>query len=311
MNETRDIVLRDDLIGRSLRRVPKQYRLALKSFQAYLREAGQVLSLETVESYLGQKKKQGYVGKDGGKHQYTAAGYNHHVNALKALTRVLFDKSPDLTAAQRLELENGLNKIKLRKRSPADTQIGEDKVLAPGEQDRLLAGSPDKERFLMLFLLTTGCRISEALNIGLDQIRPVNGHADIRIVGKGDKERTLQVPSDLVDQIKSCFRGETYLFETNRGKPYRREYIFMRFKRLGLRIIDRPIHPHMFRHTFATRMIEEHPGHLASVSAYLGHARVSTTVDLYVHQKLKYNTLAEHYSSLTTPKTKGRSKKKR
>ena len=309
MTETRDIALRDDLIGKALRRVPKQYKLALKSFQVHLQETGQVLSLETVESYLNQKKKQGYVGKNGKRHPYTAAGYNHHVNSLKALVRVLFDKSPELTAVQRLELQNGLDKIKLRKRSPADTQIGEDKVLAPGEQDRLLAESPDKERLLMLFLLATGCRISEALNIGLDQIRPVNGHVDIRIVGKGDKERTLQVPSDLVDQIKACYRGEAYLFETNRGKPYRREYIFMRFKRLGLRIIDRPIHPHMFRHTFATRMIEEHPGDLAGVSAHLGHARVSTTVDLYVHQKLKYNTLAEHYNSLIN--RKGSSKKKR
>ena len=203
-----------------------------------------------------------------------------------------------MTAAQRLELTEGLAKIKLRKRSAADIQIGESKVLSAEEQRTLLEGSPERERLLMLFLLATGCRISEALGIQLDQVRPTGGHVDIRITGKGDKERTLQVPTDLVDRILACYQGGVYLFESNRKGPYRREYIHRRVRDLGIRTIARPIYPHMLRHTFATRMIEEHPEQLASISGYLGHARVSTTVDLYVHQKLEYDTLAEHYKTL-------------
>ncbi|MBA7483062.1 Tyrosine recombinase XerC [subsurface metagenome] len=298
MTETKAVVLKDDLVGRGLRRVPKQYKLALKSFQAHLRETGKELTLETVQGYLDQKKKRGYVGQDGVSHRYTAAGFNHHVSALKALVRVIFDKSPELTAAQRLELTEGLAKIKLRKRSAADIQVGESKVLSAEEQRTLLEGSPDRERLIMLFLLATGCRISEALNIQLDQVRPAGGHVDIRILGKGDKERTLQVPTELVDRIKACYQGGVYLFESNRKGPYRREYIHRRVRDLGIRTIARPLYPHMLRHTFATRMIEEHPEQLASISGYLGHARVSTTVDLYVHQKLEYDTLAEHYKTL-------------
>lgn len=298
MTETKAVALGEDLVGRALRRVPKQYRLALRSFQAHLQETGSELTLQTVEAYLKQKTKRGYAGQDGKRRQYTAAGFNHHVSALKALVRVLFSQSPELTAAQRLELTEGLAKIKLRKRSAADLQVGESKVLSPEEQRRLLEGSPDRERLLMLFLLATGCRVSEALSIRLDQVRSVNGHAEIRILGKGDKERTLQVPAELVDRITACYRGTVYLFESNRKGPYRREYIHRRVRDLGIKTIARPIYPHMLRHTFATRMIEEHPEQLASISGYLGHARVSTTVDLYVHQKLKYDTLAEHYRTL-------------
>ncbi|MBA7547943.1 hypothetical protein ES705_40384 [subsurface metagenome] len=59
MTETKGIALKEDLVGRALRRVPVQYRLALKTFRAHLRETGKELTLETVQGYLDQKKKTG------------------------------------------------------------------------------------------------------------------------------------------------------------------------------------------------------------------------------------------------------------
>ena len=304
MEETKDLALKRDLIGKAIKALPVQYGDALKGFRTWLQTSGGAgeLTLEAIEAYLAGKREKGFTDKGGESRPYTAAGYNHHVHALKALIRYLFEKSPELTSAQRLEMENKLSQLKTRKRAQEEKQVGEDKVLKPVEVQRLIAKSGEKVSLFVDFLAATGCRISEALGIGLSQIKPVDAHVNIRIVGKGQKERTLRVDSELIDRIRAHFQGKTYLFETANGKPYRREYVFMQIRKSAKKILGKAIYPHMLRHTFATEMLGMYPEDLAGISGYLGHAQVSTTANLYVHGKLAFEKLNGYYAKIKAPR---------
>lgn len=304
MEETKDLALRRDLIGKAIKALPVRYGDTLRGFRTWLQTSGGGdLTLEAVETYLAEKREGGFIPRGGSENRpYAAAGYNHYVYALKALTRYLFEKSPELTAAQRLEMENKLSQLKPRKIAQEEKQVGEDKVLKPVEVQRLIAKSGEKVSLFVEFLAATGCRISEGLGIKVSQIKPVGAHVNIRIVGKGQKERTLRVDSELVDRIKVHFQGKTYLFETANGKPYRREYVFMQIRKSAKKILGKTIYPHMFRHTCATQLLRMYPEDLAGISAYLGHAKVSTTADMYIHGKLAFEKLNGYYAKIKAPR---------
>ncbi len=305
MKEIKDLALRGDLIGKAIKVLPAQYADPLRCFRRWLQKTGDgTLTLEAAEAYLAGKREGGFTDRSGERRPYTAAGYNHHVHALKALIRYLFENSPDLTSAQRLELENRLSGLKTRKRAQEEKQVGEDKVLKPAEVQELIARSGEKVSLFVELLAATGCRISEGLGIRVSQIKPAGAHIGIKIVGKGQKERTLRVSSELVDRIRAHFRGKTYLFETANGKPYRREYVFMQIRKSAKKILGKTVYPHMLRHTFATQLLGMYPEDLAGISAYLGHSRVSTTANLYVHGKLAFEKLNGYYAKIRAPRSK-------
>ena len=106
------------------------------------------------------------------------------------------------------------------------------------------------------------------------------------------------ISAELVNSIKDIFNGTVYLFETNKGRLLAREYVLQRFRKHGQEILGRRIYPHMLRHTFASNLVKMYPEDLAGISAYLGHAKVSTTADMYVHGKLSYAKLNGDYAKI-------------
>ena len=109
-----------------------------------------------------------------------------------------------LTEEQRHQLEQSLLDVKLRNkvRKPVNPETIPDyqeirKLLRVG-------WSYDKTTVLMIeFLAATGTRLSEMVLARRDKsnCKRINGYWDIRILGKGKKERWVKVGSDLVDRI--------------------------------------------------------------------------------------------------------------
>jgi len=150
----------------------------------------------------------------------------------------------------------------------ASKGVGIAKVLTPSEERRLLRVLAPRDRELVRFLLSTGARISEAL--GVRDIQPMDDHYAIRLLGKGNKVRTVYYkrPVDFTD------RGS-------------RTAITNRIRRASRRVLGRTLSAHCMRHTFATRMIAKGMS-LPAVSRYLGHSSVAISGDLYVHDDLKW-----------------------
>lgn len=119
---------------------------------------------------------------------------------LYAIKKYIFSKyGNDLK--KRSVLEQVFKAPELKKANvKAQKEITEDDYISREEIESLAEQAPEKLGLIMLSLFWTGCRISELLSITLDRVK-LNGKASIKVIGKGNKERTVFLPLDLYDTI--------------------------------------------------------------------------------------------------------------
>ena len=112
----------------------------------------------------------------------------------------------------------------------------------------------------------------------------------IKIIGNGAKERYIQVASnEILDILRKyhahnaeAIRESGFFFVNNRGNRYTEQSIRLMIKKHTKRAgIERNITPHMFRHSFATYLIEEGVD-VSCVQQILGHSSIKTT-QIYIH----------------------------
>ena len=137
-------------------------------------------------------------------------------------------------------------------------------------------------------LFATGARVYEISNIREDSIDLNSGL--IRIMGKGGKERYVQIGSTSVLNIlrkyyaenRAAIKKSGYFFVNGRGNRYTEQSIRLMLKKYTAQAgIERNITPHMFRHSFATYLIEEGVD-ISCVQRILGHSSIKTT-QIYIH----------------------------
>lgn len=149
-------------------------------------------------------------------------------------------------------------------------------------------------------LFATGARVSEVSNIRMESVNLDTGL--IRIMEKGGKERYLQIGSpDILDVLKKYYdqnvveiKKSGYFFVNSRGCRYTEQSIRLMLKKYTkLAGIERNITPHMFRHSFATYLIEEGVD-TSCVQQILGHSSIKTTqICIHVAAKLQAEILRE------------------
>jgi integrase/recombinase XerD len=138
----------------------------------------------------------------------------------------------------------------------------------------------------------TGARVYEISNIRYESINLNSGL--IRIMGKGGKERYIQISNEAVLEILRKYYAENekeikkigYFFVNNRGNRYTEQSIRLMLRKYTKRAgIETKITPHMFRHSFATYLIEEGVD-VSCVQQILGHSSIKTT-QIYIHVAAK------------------------
>ena len=188
--------------------------------------------------------------------------------------------------------ENPMEKIsspKLAKNLPPVLSVSEvDMILSKPATDNKL-GLRDKALLEMLY--ACGTRVSELINIKLSDL--FFNEEVIRVFGKGSKERIIPVGSSAVKWVNEYLKSgrpllmkkaksENYLFLNSRGSKLSRMGIWKivdkYVKEAG---IEKEVHPHTFRHSFATHLLEG-GADLRAVQEMLGHADISTT-QIYTH----------------------------
>lgn len=188
------------------------------------------------------------------------------------------------------------------------------KVADVDQLDHLLEAIPDDPleiRDLAMFELmySSGLRLSELAGLDLGSL-DLRGR-EVRVLGKGSKERILPVGGKAVGAIghwlehRKAFaaQGETAIFVSQRGHRLSRRSIQARLARWGIaKGADQRLHPHMLRHSFASHMLES-SGDLRAVQELLGHADIATT-QVYTH--LDFQHLARVYDQ-SHPRARRRS----
>lgn len=198
---------------------------------------------------------------------------------------IITEAERSLSVVQCDILIRNLENIRGLKKARGTAVVRESKIITASENERLIRECPIRLKPMLKFLWMTGCRISEACSILLEQIIIENDTAIIDVIGKGRKTRKIRIPIVELNSILDTHKGSRFLFETENGRMYNRNYITREIKRLGQRVLGRRLTAHMFRHSFATRMLVS-TRKLKAVSEYLGHSSTSTTLDMYVHETL-------------------------
>jgi integrase/recombinase XerD len=177
---------------------------------------------------------------------------------------------------------------RLPRRLPAVLTVDEvERVLAQprGDGPQVL-----RDRAVLEMLYAAGLRVSELVGLDVGDV-----HLDIEVVrcfGKGSKERVVPVGSQAVRAVQRYLaharpvlagrRPTGALFLNRRGGRLTRQSVWTLLKTCAARAgLQKPIHPHTLRHSFATHLLDG-GADLRAVQEMLGHASVTTT-QLYTH----------------------------
>ncbi|MBA7650691.1 Tyrosine recombinase XerD [subsurface metagenome] len=255
----------------------RNYTADLLDFFGFLRAKG-ISSLKevdrlTLRDYLSHLMKQGLV----------KASIARKLSAIRSFYRYLLREgvisiSPAATTSS----------PKLDKRLPSFLTIEEVKRLL--EAPDLSTPQGQRDRALLELLYASGLRVSELVQLDLEQIN-LDTH-EIRVWGKGAKERAVLMGEPAAKALTTYLsQGRPKLLSKKRSSallvnryggrlPERRiQRILEKYARLAG--IDKKVHPHLLRHTFATHLLDG-GADLRVVQELLGHADLSST-QIYTH----------------------------
>ncbi|MBQ7257326.1 MAG: tyrosine recombinase XerC [Abditibacteriota bacterium] len=169
------------------------------------------------------------------------------------------------------------------------------------EQITALINTPDintavglRDRAILEIMYSGGLRVSELLSLDVRDVRDRNNNIkdELRIIGKGNKERVVLLGSPAMNAISNYLskgreefvqnHTEEALFMGRTGKRLVASTVWrMINKYIDKLALDIHISPHSLRHTFATHLLN-HGADLRSVQQLLGHKSIVTT-EIYTH----------------------------
>ncbi|MBN1378767.1 MAG: tyrosine recombinase XerC [Gammaproteobacteria bacterium] len=174
------------------------------------------------------------------------------------------------------------------------------KVLDVDQINRLLTPTGDdalarRDRAMLELTYSAGLRLAELVSLNLIDVDLAECSA--HVTGKGGKDRIALIGAKAQQAIEEWLQvraqllpaqsNQTALFVSQRGTRLSDRAVQQRFthwaKKNGL---ERALHPHMLRHSFATHLLES-SGDLRAVQELLGHADISTT-QIYTHLDFQY-----------------------
>jgi integrase/recombinase XerC len=173
-------------------------------------------------------------------------------------------------------------------------RVLEPQATAPGTDARLQT----RDMAIMELLYSCGLRLAEL--VGLDLVALDLADRTVRVIGKGRKERIVPVGKQAVAAlqrwlpVRNTFAKaeETAVFIGTGGRRLGPRAVQQRLADIARRQgVPVKLHPHLFRHSFATHLLESSQD-LRGVQEMLGHADISTT-QIYTH--LDFQHLAHIY----------------
>lgn len=147
-------------------------------------------------------------------------------------------------------------------------------------------------RMLILLFYSTGMRLSELINLRERQVD--KARKQVKVLGKGNKERVIPLHPDLLSDLEEYQRlkrrefatADDYLLVTEKGRKMYPKYAYLLVKQqLGQAGTLDKKSPHVLRHTFATHLMNQ-GADLNAVKELLGHSSLAST-QVYTHNTIE------------------------
>lgn len=169
-------------------------------------------------------------------------------------------------------------------------------VLSVEEIDRILSvidlstAEGTRNYAILETLYSCGLRISELINLRFSNLFPDEGF--IRVEGKGSKQRLVPISEVALQKINNWLPyrsqitikkgNEDIVFVSGRGSAISRITVFHYLKQYAEAAgLHKKISPHIFRHSFATHLLER-GANIRVIQEMLGHENITTT-EIYTH----------------------------
>ena len=268
----------------------KAYRIDLKQYLEYVKEG--VFLKAKIEEYITELHK-----------QYKQKTVKRKIASIKAFYRYLEEE-------EILEGDNPFLKIHVKFKEVESLP----RIIPRSEIEKLLnymyriikekkpEGKIIRDLSIVELFFATGARVYEISNLKKEDIDLNDG--TIRIMGKGGKERYVQIGSKDVlelirryyEQYKEQITVGGFFFINQRGTRFAEQSIRNMLRKYAqLSELEIQITPHMFRHSVATYLLEEGVD-IMYIQKILGHSSIKTTqIYLHIASKKQMEILRERH----------------
>lgn len=166
---------------------------------------------------------------------------------------------------------------------PKEQYVEANFLTEPEQKQLLKVVTDDRDRAMILTLLSSGVRVSELTDIRVGDV--YKRSVAVR-KGKGSKPRVTFITPDCEKAIEAylrrCKRSDGYLFVNPQGNRLSRVIVARKVKQYARKAgIQKKVTTHTLRHTFATTMLKR-GARVEDVQQILGHASIRTTL-IYLH----------------------------
>lgn len=155
-----------------------------------------------------------------------------------------------------------------------------------------------RNKLMLEMMYGCGLRVSEVTDLKTAYINIEDRY--LKVVGKGSKERILPFHRDIQELLKTYYKQRSnkgiesdYLFLNNRNQQLTSRGVqYILDKVVEKSSLNKKVHPHMLRHSFATHLLDN-GADIKVVQELLGHSNLSTT-QIYTHVSI--DTLKDVYN---------------
>ncbi len=290
-----------DWIDRFLDHLALERRLSGHTIAAYRHD------LRALAGFCGRRKLGAWLSVDHAQVRAFAAG--EHAGGLgpRSVQRRLsaarsFFSYLEREGAAAQNPATGVRAPRAKKRLPATMDADQmAKLLAFRVDDRLSA----RDKAIMELFYSSGLRLAELVGLNVSAIDLDD--RTVRVLGKGNRTRIVPVGRYAINALRTWLHERSALLKTAGNKADGAALFLGRGgRRLAARAVQLRVrtwarrqglgvhvHPHLFRHSFATHLLES-SGNLRGVQELLGHADIATT-QIYTH--LDFQHLAKVYDA--------------
>tara|TARA_Y100000748_G_C15499366_1_gene489397 strand:+ start:906 stop:1829 length:924 start_codon:yes stop_codon:yes gene_type:complete len=283
----------------SSKNTTEAYKNDLNGFANFVKKNQVIDNLDTIEiSQITKKSIEDYV-KWLNSREYSRATVARKIAALKSFVNFLVETG-DLTKSPILDIESP----KTIKSLPKPLLAKEvDAILTAAKDNSSTEGYRDSAMLSLMYW--TGLRVSELIALNIDNLYLSENEPYLRCYGKGDRERTIPIPDQALENLKYYLReirhnfvrnnSELGVFVNMRGERLTRQGYWLILKAYVKKAgIASNVTPHTLRHSYATHLLRGGAS-IRAVQELLGHANVSTT---QIYTQLANQDLKDAYEEV-------------
>ena len=283
----------------SSKNTTEAYKNDLNGFANFVKKDQAIDNLDAIKiSQITKKSIEDYV-KWLNSREYSRATVARKIAALKSFVNFLVETG-DLTKSPILDIESP----KTIKSLPKPLLAKEvDAILTAAKDNSSTEGYRDSAMLSLMYW--TGLRVSELIALNIDNLYLSENEPYLRCYGKGDRERTIPIPDQALENLKYYLReirhnfvrnnSELGVFVNMRGERLTRQGYWLILKAYVKKAgIASNVTPHTLRHSYATHLLRGGAS-IRAVQELLGHANVSTT---QIYTQLANQDLKDAYEEV-------------